>query len=99
MRHRLEETAYIFLDTDRLLLARLAAAAARGLEDGGPSPERHPLMQLLLAAGLARLVGGEYVVGRPASEALLELIERARQDEAQSGGVVETRPSGLILPR
>jgi hypothetical protein len=56
-------------------------------------------MQLLLAAGLARLVGGEYVVGRPASEALLELIERARQDEAQSGGVVETRPSGLILPR
>jgi hypothetical protein len=99
MRRRLEETAYIFLDTDRLLLARLAAAAARGLEDGGPSPERHPLMQLLLAAGLARLVGGEYVVGRPASEALLELIERARQDEAQSGGVVETRPSGLILPR
>ncbi len=97
-RRRLEETAYIFLNTDRLALARLAAAAARGLEDGGVPPERHPLMQLLLAAGLARLVGAESVLGRRASDALLELVERASQQDVQSGQV-ETRPSGLILPR
>jgi hypothetical protein len=29
---------------------------------------------------------------------LLEMVERAGQQQAQ-GGAVETRPSGLILPR
>jgi hypothetical protein len=61
-------------------------------------PERHPLMRLLLAAGLARLIGAENIAGRRASEALLELVDRASQQDVQ-GGPVETRPSGLILPR
>jgi hypothetical protein len=98
LRRRLEETAYVFLQTDRLPMARLAAAAAHALEDGGVTPERHPLMRLLLAAGLARLTGAEMVGSRRASEIVLDLVERASQQQAQSGGV-ETRPSGLILPR
>jgi len=97
-RRRLEETALIFLQTDRLPLARLAAAAARAMDEGGVPPERHPLLRLLLAAGLARLISGESVLGRRASDALLELVERASQQQTQ-GGSVETRPSGLILPR
>ena len=97
LRRRLEETAYLFLQTERLAQARLAAAAARGLEDGGGPPERHPLVRILLAAGLARLTGTETIGSRRASEVLLELVERAAQ-QSQSGPV-ETRPSGLILPR
>jgi hypothetical protein len=97
-RRRLEETGYIFLQTERLSAARLAVAAARALDEGGVPAERHPLMRRLLATGLARLAGGEIVGGHRASEALLELVERASQYEAQTGPV-ETRPSGLILPR
>jgi hypothetical protein len=98
LRRRLEETGYIFLQTDRLAQARLAAAAALALDDAGIPPERHPLVRLLLAGGLARLAGNEPIGGRRALEVLLELVERASQQQAQ-GGVVETRPSGLILPR
>jgi hypothetical protein len=98
IRRRLEETGYIFVQTDRLPQARLAAAAARGLAEGGVAPDRHPLVRLLMAAGLARLMGGEMVGSRPASEVLLELVERASQQQSQ-GGALETRPSGLILPR
>lgn len=51
IRRRLEETGYIFLQTDRLPQARLAAAAAHGLADStGAAPDRHPLMRLLMAA-------------------------------------------------
>jgi hypothetical protein len=100
LRRRLEETGYIFLQSDRLGLARLAAAAARGLDDtGGVPPERHPLVRLLIAAGLARLTGGETVGSRRASEVLLELVERAVDQQQSQAGGVETRPSGLILPR
>ena len=98
LRRRLEEMGYIFLQTDRLAQARLAAAAARALEDGGIPPDRHPLVRLLLAGGLARLTGSELVGGRRAMEVLLELVELAGQQQAQSGAM-ETRPSGLILPR
>jgi hypothetical protein len=98
LRRRLEETAYVFLQTDRLPLARLAAAAARAMEDPSVPPERHPLLRLFLAAGLARLTFAETIGTRRVSEVLLELVERASQQQAQSGPV-ETRPSGLILPR
>lgn len=99
LRRRLEETGYIFLQTERLMQARLAAGAARGLEDGpGLAPERHPLVRLLLAAGLARLLGGETIGTRRAAEVLVEMVERASEQQGQ-GGTVETRPSGLILPR
>jgi hypothetical protein len=100
IRRRLEETGYIFVRTDRLPQARLAAAAARGLAEGsGVAPDRHPLVRLLMAAGLARLMGGETVGSRPASEVLLELVERAAQEQQSQGSALETRPSGLILPR
>jgi hypothetical protein len=99
LRRRLEETAYIFLSTDRLTLARLAVGAARGLEDSKMPAERHPLLRILLTTGLARLIGGELVGSRRATESLAEIVERAiSQRENQKGGV-ETRPSGLILPR
>jgi hypothetical protein len=103
LRRRLEETAYIFVATDRLGAARLAVAAARGLDDPGTGssvpPERHPLLRVFLGAGLARLLGPETIGGRRASEVLLELIERSTERESQSGGQIETRPSGLIVPR
>jgi hypothetical protein len=96
LRRRLEETGYIFLQTDRLPQARLAAAAARALDDGGVPVERHPLVRLLIGAGLGRLLGNESVGGRPAAQILLDLVERGSQAQT---GQVETRPSGLILPR
>ncbi len=98
LRRRLEETGYIFVATDRLAAARLAVAAARALDDPAIPPERHPLVRLLLGAGLARLLGSEKIGTRRAADLLLELIERATQQQNQSGPT-ETRPSGLILPR
>jgi hypothetical protein len=103
LRRRLEETGYIFVATERLSAARLAVASARALDEGSSSsvpPERHPLLRLLLASGLARLVGAESVGGRRAGEVLLELVERATQQrDGQPSGSIETRPSGLIIPR
>jgi hypothetical protein len=98
LRRRLEETAYIFVATDRLNAARWAVAAARPLEDRHLVAERHPFLRLLLASGLARLMGSEMVGTRRAAQVLVELIERGAQSEGQTGGI-ETRPSGLILPR
>ena len=98
LRRRLEETGYIFVATDRLAAARLAVAAARALDDPAISAERHPLVRLLLGAGLSRLLGADRIGTRRASDVLLELIERATQQQAQTGPT-ETRPSGLILPR
>ena len=98
LKRRLEETGYIFVATDRLAMARLAVAAAHALDDPSMPPERHPLVRLLLGAGLGRLLGNERIGTRRASEALLELIERATEQQARSGPT-ETRPSGLILPR
>jgi len=95
---RLEETGYIFVATDRLPVARLAVAAARALADSATAPERHPLVRILLGAGLARLLGTERIGDRRAGDLLLELIERASQQQTQTGPT-ETRPSGLILPR
>ncbi len=96
-KRRLEETAYVFVSTDRLLAARRAVAAAHALEDDRLPVERHPLMRLLVASGLARLLGGEVIGGRSAAEVLIDLVERAAQQSQASP--VETRASGLILPR
>ena len=82
IRRRLEETGYIFLQTDRLPRRAWPPPRRTGSADStGVPPERHPLMRLLLAAGLARLIGGEMVGGRRASEVLLELVERASQQQ------------------
>jgi hypothetical protein len=97
LRRRLEETAQIFVATDRLLAARRAVAAARALEDSKVATERHPLLRLLVASGLARLLGGEPIGGRRAGEVLIDLVARAAEQSQASA--VETRPSGLILPR
>ena len=97
-RRRLEETAYIFLDTDRLDAARRAVAAARPLDDSHFVAERHPLLRMFLAAGLARLTGAEQVGSRGAAEVLLQLMERVTERGPEEGPL-ETRPSGLILPR
>jgi hypothetical protein len=99
LRRRLEETAYVFLATDRLSAARLAVAAARGVGDSHLlAAERHPLLRMLLEAGLVHLTGSEMVGSRRAWQVLLDLIESTMQREGQPGAV-ETRPSGLILPR
>jgi hypothetical protein len=99
LRRRLEETGHIFVATERLAAARLAVSASRAIEDAHLPPERHPLLRLLVVAGLARLVRSERIGPRPAPEVLVELVERAAEQSAQSGGAVEARPSGLILPR
>jgi len=97
---RLEETAYIFVSTDRLLAARRAVAAAKALEDTGRPIERNPFARVLIEAGLGRALRGEEVGGRAAAEVLFEMIEGAIEQarEGNRGGV-EARPSGLILPR
>ena len=47
-----------------------------------------------------RVLGTEQVGSRRAGEVLLELVDRATQQrEGQPSGPVETRPSGLIIPR
>jgi hypothetical protein len=99
LRRRLEETGYLFVATDRLAAARLAVSAARAIDDAHLPPERHPLLRLLLVGGLARLVRAERLGPRPAPDVLVELVEHAAEQAAQSGGAVEARPSGLILPR
>jgi hypothetical protein len=103
LRRRLEETGYIFVATDRLPAARLAVAAARALDEASSSssvlPAQHPLLRLLLASGLARLTGSETIAGRRSGEILLELVDRAAQRDNQPSGPVQTRPSGLIIPR
>jgi hypothetical protein len=100
LRRRLEETAYIFVSSDRLAVARYAVAAAHALEDAHVSADRHPLLRLLLAAGIARLLGGETVGSRRAPEVWLELVDQATPPrERGQSAQVESRPSGLILPR
>jgi hypothetical protein len=103
LRRRLEETAYIFYVTERLAVARLAAASAQGLAEtpgGARLPfEQQPFVRVLLATGLARLLGGETINGRPAAESLMELVDRAATTRENRQGGGETRPSGLILPR
>jgi hypothetical protein len=100
LRRRLEETAYIFVVTDRLTAARRAVASARALEDDSRPLEQQPFARITLEAGLARAIRTEAVAGRAASEVLIELLERALEQIRERGRpAVESRPSGLILPR
>lgn len=100
LRRRLEETAFIFASTDRLLAARRAVAAGKALEDANRPIESNPFARVLVEAGLARLLRAERIGNRPAPEVLLELIEGAIEQAREAGrGAVESRPSGLILPR
>jgi hypothetical protein len=100
LRRRLEETAFIFATTDRMTAARHAVAASAALEDTTRAAERNPFARVLIEAGLARALRSEPVGSRPAAEVLLGLIERAlEQARAGNRGGVESRPSGLILPR
>ena len=100
LRRRLEETAYIFVATERLLAARRAVAAAQAIEDTSRPIDRNPFARVMVEGGLARALRTEMVGSRPAPEVLIEMIESAIEQarEANRGGV-ESRPSGLILPR
>jgi len=99
LRRRLEETGYVFVATNRLAAARLAVSAARAIDDPLVPAERHPLLRLLLTAGLARLVRSEVMGGKPAPEVLVELVERGAEQASELSRSGSARPSGLILPR
>jgi hypothetical protein len=99
LQRRLEETAYIFVRTDRLAAARRAVAAAKTLRDTHRDVETQPFLRVLIESGLARALRNEAIGGRPAPEVLLELIEGAVQQARESNRPIESRPSGLILPR
>ena len=72
LRRRLEETAYIFLRTDRPRQARLALAAAQRLAEGATS--LHPLLQamMLTSLGLASEV--------ETAQLPIELVRRSAYD-------------------
>jgi hypothetical protein len=95
LRRRLEETAYIFLATDRQVAAQLAIAAANALDDRSLSPERNAFLRVLLTSGLVGGVRSERE--RAMAERLLDLVLRGLQGGPGRGP--ETTSSGLILPR
>jgi hypothetical protein len=106
LRRRLEETAYLFLQTGRAVAARRAVAAAQALPDtgvvaGGVAPPA-PLVEVLVTAGLAQALADEVVEGQPASEIVLDLLADVLEAEAEEAELEapapETTPSGLILP-
>ncbi len=100
LQRRLEETAYIFVTSDRLTAARRAVASARALDDQSRPLEQQPFLRVMLEAGLARAIRTEQVAGRAASDVLIELLERSLEHTRERGrSAVESRPSGLILPR
>jgi hypothetical protein len=98
LQRRLEETAYIFLQTDRFTAARLAVAAAQGLADPSLRPQQHPIVRFMVSTGFIQALRTELLEDQPAQEVLLELLEAAaeHEDKEPSPG---TTPSGLILPR
>ena len=97
LRRRLEETAYLFLQTGRAVAARRAVAAAQTLPDAGVVAPPAPLVEVLVTAGLAQALADEVVEGQPASEIVLDLFEEVLEAELEAPAP-ETTPSGLILP-
>jgi hypothetical protein len=97
LRRRLEETAYLFLQTGRAVAARRAVAAAQALPDAGVVAPPAALVEMLVTAGLAQALADEVVEGQPASEIVLDLLEEVLEAELEAPAP-ETTPSGLILP-
>ena len=97
LRRRLEETAYLFLQTGRAVAARRAVAAAQALPGAGVVAPPEPLVEVLVTAGLAQALADEVVEGQPASEIVLDLFEEVLEAELEAPAP-ETTPSGLILP-
>ena len=97
LRRRLEETAYLFLQTGRAVAARRAVAAAQALPDAGVVAPPAALVEVLVTAGLAQALADEVVEGQPASEIVLDLFEEVLEAELEAPAP-ETTPSGLILP-
>ncbi len=97
LRRRLEETAYLFLQTGRAVAARRAVAAAQALPDAGVDAPSEPLVEVLVTAGLAQALADEVVEGQPASEIVLDLLADVLEAELEAPAP-ETTPSGLILP-
>jgi hypothetical protein len=100
MRRRLEETAYLFVATDRLTPARMAVAAASALEDTTVTLREQPLLAWLLMAGLVRAVRNSPSGGRSAGDTLARMLQDAwASEQAREPGSGATTPGGLILPR
>jgi hypothetical protein len=90
--------AYVYLASDRLEEARLAAAAAQDLSTGGEPAQEQPFLRALLIAGFARALQTEVVAGRSAAQTFVELTEEPGTREDQPSAI-STTPTGLILPR
>lgn len=94
---RLEETAYLFVRSDRLPSARWAVATAQAIADPARPPV--PWLDLLVAASLLRAVGSEPVApGARAADILLPLFEAAAAEARVEAPAPSVSPSGLILP-
>jgi hypothetical protein len=70
LRRRLEETAYIFLRTDRRVAARRAVAAAVTIEDERPLQPPHPFLKALVARSLRVALTVQRARAEPARLAL-----------------------------
>ena len=100
LRRRLEETAYIFVTTERLAAARVALAAARALEDPTLGPTSNLFLRVLLTSGFAAAIRtAPGAGGRTAAATLSDLFERGVERESAQPAPETITPSGLILPR
>ena len=78
-------------------LALRALAAGEMTRRPGDAPPA-PLVEVLVAAGLAQALADEVVEGQPASEIVLDLLEEAELEAELEAPAPETTPGGLILP-
>lgn len=96
-KRRLEETAYVFLQTDRAGAARLAVATAKALAESVIPLERQPFVQRLLEGSLLEGMADREVEGRPAAPVLADIL-RSVFEEPASPESAPRSASGLILP-